>query len=187
MAQRSRQRLPHWLPRDDQSHRQPLRKPQPATWCGHLHWITCPRCDRRAAIFYRLSNDFACRHCHDLRYACQKEGPGDRAIQQADKIRERLRWVPGIAHGHGGKPHGMHWTTFCRLMAEHDALVEVGYSDIAAPAGLPPSHAGSLNLFRKMPVRPTKSDRFKLRPIVGPIKISPGKNNAHRRSWQCPR
>ena len=107
----------------------------PCTLGGHRHWFTCPRCDRRVAILYWASNGFACRHCHDLAYACQKEGTGDRAIRQADKIRERLRWVPGIAHGAGGKPYGMHWKTFWRLKAEHNALAMVGYRDIARRLG----------------------------------------------------
>ncbi len=107
----------------------------PCTLGGQRHWFTCPRCDRRVAILYRASHGFACRHCHDLAYACQKEGTGDRAIRQADKIRERLRWVPGIAHGHGDKPYGMHWETFCRLKAEHDVLAMVGYRDIARRLG----------------------------------------------------
>ena len=102
---------------------------------GHRYWFTCPHCDRRVAILYWVNEEFACRHCHDLAYACQKEGAGDRAIRQADKIRERLRWVPGIAHGHGNKPYGMHWKTFWRLKVEHEALAMVGCRDIARRLG----------------------------------------------------
>ena len=107
----------------------------PCTLGGHRYWFTCPRCDRRVAILYWVNENFACRHCHDLAYACQKEGAGDRAIRRADKIRERLRWAPGIAHGSGGKPFGMHWKTFWRLKAEHDGLVMVGCRDIARKLG----------------------------------------------------
>jgi hypothetical protein len=31
----------------------------------------------------------------------------------------------GILNGSGWKPKGMHWKTFERIKAEHDALVEV--------------------------------------------------------------
>jgi hypothetical protein len=48
----------------------------PCTLGGHRYWFTCPRCDRRVAILYRVNKDFACRYCHVLAYACQKEGAG---------------------------------------------------------------------------------------------------------------
>jgi hypothetical protein len=54
----------------------------PCTLGGHRYWFTCPRCDRRVAILYWVNEDFACRHCHDLAYACQKGrgwGSGDSA------------------------------------------------------------------------------------------------------------
>jgi hypothetical protein len=43
--------------------------------------------------------------------------------------------VPGIAHGPGDKPYGMHWKTFRRLKSEHDVLVMVGCRDIARRLG----------------------------------------------------
>jgi hypothetical protein len=43
--------------------------------------------------------------------------------------------VPGIAHGSGDKPFGMHWKTFWRLKIEHDLSVMVAYRDIARRLG----------------------------------------------------
>ena len=108
----------------------------PCTLGGHRYWFTCPRCDRRVAILYRLNRAFACRHCQNLTYACQGESLGDRAIRRADKIRARLGWVPGIAHASGIKPAGMHWRTYLRLRAEHDALVMLAYREMARQMGL---------------------------------------------------
>jgi hypothetical protein len=68
---------------------------------------------------------FACRHCHQLVYASQRETADDRATRRADKIREKLGWEAGILNGNGWKPKGMHWRNFERLTAEHDAFVEV--------------------------------------------------------------
>ena len=79
---------------------------------------------------------FACRHCHRLAYACQRENDGDRATRRADRIRERLDWEPGILNGGGGKPKGMHGRTFERLKAEHDAFVGVSLEEIARRIGL---------------------------------------------------
>ncbi len=41
------------------------------------------------------------------------------------RIREKLAWEPGILNGNGWKPKGMHWRTFERLTAEHDAFVQI--------------------------------------------------------------
>jgi hypothetical protein len=66
---------------------------------------------------------YACRHCRKLAYRTQREQPHDRAGSKADKLRDRLGWEAGILNGNGGKPKGMHWTTFERLKTQHDALV----------------------------------------------------------------
>ena len=91
-------------------------------------WFICPidGCGRRIALLY-IGNAgiFTCRRCGALTYPCQREETGERAARQADKIRDRLGWPPGILNGPGGKPKGMHWRTFERLAARHDALVDV--------------------------------------------------------------
>lgn len=93
---------------------------------GRRAWFCCPArgCGRRVAILYGGSI-FACRHCHQLAYACQRETADDRAIRRADKLRTRLGWEPGILNGEGDKPKGMHWRTFEQLKAKHDAFVNV--------------------------------------------------------------
>ena len=57
-----------------------------------------------------------------LAYACQRENPDDRATRQADRIRKRLGWKPGILNSKGGKPKGMGWRTFERLVTKHDTF-----------------------------------------------------------------
>lgn len=81
---------------------------------GHRAWWSCPECRRRVAVLY-AGQTFACRHCHQLAYSSQLETRGDRAIRQAERVRRRLGWVPGIAHGAGPRPKGMHDATFRRL------------------------------------------------------------------------
>ena len=102
---------------------------------GQRHWFTCPRCSKRVAVLYAPGRYFACRQCGGLGYASQKESVGDRAMRQADRIRKRLGWVAGIAHGDGSKPKGMHWTTYQRLKSHHDALVQVSFHDIGRKLG----------------------------------------------------
>lgn len=99
---------------------------------GARPWFLCPAdsCDRRVALLY-WDNVFACRHCYNLAYGSQRETPDVRAIRYANRIRKRLRWVPGVVNGHGGKPVGMHWSTFNRLVAEHDELVEIWGADLS--------------------------------------------------------
>ena len=87
-------------------------------------WWRCPAagCGRRVAVLHGVAV-FACRHCHKLAYSSQRETATDRAIRRAGQLRKRLGWVPGIAHGEGPRPKGMHLRTFERLRAEHATLV----------------------------------------------------------------
>ncbi|MDB5870159.1 MAG: hypothetical protein JWP96_2491, partial [Polaromonas sp.] len=75
---------------------------------------------------------FACRHCHRLAYKSQRETPNDRAYRRANNLRDRLGWVPGVIHGHGDKPKGMHWATFRRLQAIHDTNVNQTLAGLSA-------------------------------------------------------
>jgi len=104
---------------------------------GRRAWFICPAqgCGRRVAILYGGSV-FACRHCHKLNYQCQRETDDDRAARRADKIRARLKWDAGILNGNGWKPKGMHWRTFERLRAEHDAFVSASLAGMAKRLGL---------------------------------------------------
>lgn len=104
---------------------------------GRRVWWRCPvvGCGRRVAVLHG-GRVFACRQCHRLTYRCQREADDDRATRRADTIRRRLGWEPGILNGHGLKPKGMHWRTFERLMAQHDAHVNAAMAGMAARFGL---------------------------------------------------
>ena len=99
----------------------------PCNYGGRRAWFRCPAagCGRRVAILYG-GDIFACRHCYRLAYPVEREIPGDRAARRANRIRERLGWDVGILNPKGWKkPKGMHWRTFERLNAEHDAHVQI--------------------------------------------------------------
>lgn len=104
---------------------------------GQRPWFLCPArgCGRRVAVLYGGAI-FACRHCYRLAYPSQRETDDDRAARRADRIRERLGWEPGILNGNGLKPKGMHWRTFERLTAEHDAFVEESLAGMARRFGI---------------------------------------------------
>jgi hypothetical protein len=93
---------------------------------GERPWFLCPArgCGRRVAILYG-GGIFACRHCYQLAYPSQREAWDDRAARRAERIRDKLKWEPGILGGNGRRPKGMHRTTFERLTAQHDAFVDV--------------------------------------------------------------
>jgi hypothetical protein len=55
---------------------------------------------------------------------------------QADRLRARLRWEPGIFNGEGGKPKWMRWRTFERLAAEHNAFVATRWAGMALRFGI---------------------------------------------------
>jgi len=98
----------------------------PCRYGGTRRWFMCPEvgCGRRVALLY-CRGTFGCRACHGLAYASQRESAGDRAVRKANSIRQRLGWLPGVLNGIGDKPKGMHWSTFERLIAEHNHLWSV--------------------------------------------------------------
>ena len=95
----------------------------PCHFGGSRPWFRCDvyangvHCGRRVAKLYGSGKLFACRHCYGLRYASQREHWGDRALRKAQKIRERLGASLSLAD-FAGKPKGMHWRTYERLMVE---------------------------------------------------------------------
>lgn len=91
----------------------------PCNFGGSRQWFMCPAkgCGRRAAVLYGGAI-FACRRCHGLTYACQREDALSRMMRKTQKLESRLGWK----HGFGGKPKGMHWRTFDALVSEHDRL-----------------------------------------------------------------
>jgi hypothetical protein len=97
---------------------------------------------------------FACRHCYRLAYSSQRENLDDRASRRAGKIRDRLKWEPGILNGHGIKPKGMHWRTYQRLTIKHDAHVGISLNIMQQRMRLIEARLGGidedLNLFRKI-------------------------------------
>lgn len=104
------------------------------TYGGRRAWFRCPvdGCGRRVALLYLgASGVFACRHCNRLVYPCQRERADDRAMRQADKIRQRLDWEAGIMNGKGPKPKGMHRRTFERLNTKHDAFAAAPLANMA--------------------------------------------------------
>lgn len=114
---------------------------------GQRAWFLCPAqgCGRRVAILYG-GRVFGCRHCHGLNYQCQRETDDDRAARRADKIKARLKWDVGVLNGPGWKPKGMHWRTFERLRAEHDAFVSTSLAGMAQRLGLFEDRLEAMNL-----------------------------------------
>lgn len=102
---------------------------------GSRSWFCCPTCSRRVAVIYGVGRLFACRRCKGLAYASQAEDGGDRAIRRADLIRKRLGWPAGIFNPVGGKPKGMHWSSFRKLTAEYDRILGVSLHGIAKKLG----------------------------------------------------
>jgi hypothetical protein len=120
----------------------PMNYPVRLAWTGcnfggWRAWWLCPAagCGRRVAVLFGGAV-FACRHCHRLAYRSQREANHDRASRRAGKLRDRLGWEPGILNGSGTKPKGMHWRTFERLQAEHDAHVTLSLAGIVAKLGM---------------------------------------------------
>ena len=106
----------------------------PCNMGGRRVWWQCPAagCNRRVAVLYGGAGIFACRHCYKLDYRSQRE---NNAYAPADKLRKRLGWVAGIAHPPGGRPKGMHFKTYMRLLNEYDIKAGRAMADVSALLG----------------------------------------------------
>ncbi len=105
-------------------------RPSTATRCnygGPRPWLLRPArgCDRRVAVLYG-GRIFACRHCHQLAYESQRERDYERALRRAQTIQERIGSGNGcVDDGLGGKPRGMHWSTYQRLEKQYDRFLSM--------------------------------------------------------------
>jgi hypothetical protein len=94
-----------------------------AHYGGFRYWFKCPSCSKRVAVLY-CAGTYACRECIGACYGSQLQQPIDRLFSRAEALRQRLGWQAGIAHGNQGRPKGQHFTTYYRLVTEHDYLVQ---------------------------------------------------------------
>jgi hypothetical protein len=85
---------------------------------GTRPWWNCPCCGKRVAVLWAGST-YACRDCQQINYESTRRSESDKPFDRANKLRRRLGWVPGVAHDMGGKPKGMHWTTYARLLEQY--------------------------------------------------------------------
>jgi hypothetical protein len=93
----------------------------PCRFGGLRPYFICPgmvngiACGRRVAKLHGSGRYFLCRHCYRLAHASQNEREWDRALRQANKIRQCLGGDPGMAAPFPKKPKGMWWRTYERL------------------------------------------------------------------------
>ena len=91
---------------------------------GERPYFVCPgirngvACRRRVAKLYGAGRYFLCRHCYRITHASQSEGPWDRSLRRANKIKQRLGGDPGMAAPFPQKPKGMWRRTYERLSEE---------------------------------------------------------------------
>ena len=118
----------------------------PCGFGGARVWWRCPAvgCGRRVAVLHG-GRVIACRRCNHLAYASQREADDDRATRRADKLRKRLGWEPGILHGNGGKPKGMHWRTYWRLYGQHNVHVNAALAGMSVKLGLMRERLGKID------------------------------------------
>lgn len=95
----------------------------PCRFGGTRPWLRCPRCSRRCARVYLRASGAACRTCHRLAYAVQREDASSRAMRRGRKLVARLG-VQGQEEQHWAaldperlpKPKRMRWATYDRLV-----------------------------------------------------------------------
>jgi hypothetical protein len=89
---------------------------------GQRPWFLCPvtLCGRKCAKLYLARGFFACRDCHRLAYASQREPVGLRGLHKARKIRASLGGGANVFEAFPERPKGMRQATYRRLLAARD-------------------------------------------------------------------
>jgi hypothetical protein len=64
------------------------------------------------------ADHFRCRHCHDLRYASQRETVTLRAIGKAQRMRQKLGGSADLTLPRPSRPKFMHHNTYKRLVQQ---------------------------------------------------------------------
>ncbi|WP_295406247.1 hypothetical protein [uncultured Thiocystis sp.] len=91
---------------------------------GTRPWLHCPVCWRRCAILYLTEHGLLCRTCGELNDPSTRQNKVTRAMTRVLAIRQRLGWGGTWMDGHGGKPEGMRWREYFKLVWKHDAEVD---------------------------------------------------------------
>ena len=104
----------------------------PCNFGGHRSWFECPveECEKPVAILYKMDGRFACRRCCRLLYVSQWQGPQERTIKRAQKIRERLGGDENLTTTFPLKPPRMHYTTYHRLRCLEKQLTHWAWSSV---------------------------------------------------------
>jgi hypothetical protein len=112
----------------------------PCRYGGRRPWFLCPvtSCGRKCDKIYLKGGFFACRKCHRLAYASQREPVRQRGLHKARKIRDSLGGSANVFEAFPGRPKGMHQASYRRLRVSHDQAVDrcmAGLSKIASRLG----------------------------------------------------
>src|SRR5262249_31656465 len=82
---------------------------------GVRSYFLCPTCDRHCDLLYSRQHT-ACRKCHRLAYASEKEPRSARRLRQMFKRRERLGQMEGgIVAAFPAKPKWWRWPKYLRI------------------------------------------------------------------------
>ena len=102
----------------------------PCNFGGSRPWFVCPGvvngvvCGRRAAKLYLKGRYFLCRHCQDLTYASRQETGRTGALHKCQRIRQKLGGTANMTEPFPGRPKGMHFKTYLRLLEKYEKAHE---------------------------------------------------------------
>ena len=101
----------------------------PCNYGGQRPWWQCRHCGRRVAVLYG-GRYYACRQCQNLNYESTRAAPDSKAFARADKLRKRLGWGAGVLNPMGGRPKGVHATTYLRLLNQLIAHTDAAFQNL---------------------------------------------------------
>lgn len=101
------------------------------TYGSQRLWFTCPSCDRRVALLYKVEQFLKCRKCCNLPYESQSETEFQRLKRKKHVKFRELKVKHGMVFPFRKRPKGMHKKTFqqfknesMRLWLEHEIEIE---------------------------------------------------------------
>lgn len=97
---------------------------RPVHFGGFRVFCLCPVCYGQCAILYFYNNRFCCKDCCNVTWQSSNNWVHERNVKKKRKLRAKMGSSSDILDPIDGKPFNMHWSTYYKLLVQHNNVGE---------------------------------------------------------------